>query len=149
MGDLLKQGVVVEGQISSFLEFYKPAIKLAAEVDDRDQLIKLMDDLVHDITDIDRVRERLVQQGLQTHKPELVQRVQFLLAALERLLTQLRKIHDALLSEQWTFFHTQRNLATMASKRPPGVGGKPQSEDGKRPEEVVPDTQKADPTKKK
>ena len=146
---LLKQGAVVEGQIGSFLDYYKPAVKLASEVDDRDQLSRLMADLVHDIQDVDRGRERLIQNGLQAQAPEVVQRMQFLLAALERLLLQLKKIHGALLTEQWTFFITQRNLATLASKPVPGSSGKPKSDDEKRPEEVVPDNQKSDATKKK
>jgi hypothetical protein len=146
---LLKQGAVAEGQIGTFLEFYKPAVKLAADVDDRDQLSRLMNDLVHDIKDVDRVREKLIQSGFQAQVPEVVHRIQFLLAALERLLTQLRKIHADLLTEQWTFFNTQRNLAMLATKQAPGSRGKPQSDDEKRPEEVVPDNKKSDPTKKK
>jgi hypothetical protein len=145
----LNHGAIIEGQIASFLEYYQPAVKLASEVDDRDQLNKFMSDLVRDIDEIDRVRERMIQKGFQAQSPQVVQRIQFLLAALERLMTQLRRIHADLLSEQWTFFNTQRNLATLASKKAPGSRGKPKSEDEKRPEEVVPDTKKGGTSKKK
>jgi hypothetical protein len=114
--DLMALQALAEGQAHAMLDYYGPAARRAAELDDRDQLEKVLRSLGRDMEAVERLRGHLLMTERGVRNPAELARVQHLKAELERLARKLRKMLQEVKSQKHTFFMLMRTVTPTSSK---------------------------------
>ena len=140
VASIMSTKTVLPPHSAAILEYYEPLASVAAKIDDRGQLDRLLRTLRSDIEHIDGVRQGLLLNSVGRGESEHLVRSRQLQASLEQILRTLSRILSQLTSAHWNFFLTQRNLATLNSKKQPETDGLDVEE--ALPTSIVPDAQK-------
>jgi len=140
VASIMDSKTILPPHSAAILEYYEPLASIAAKIEDRSQLDRLVGSLKSDIEHIDGVRQRLVLNSVGRGEDEHVARSRQLQASLEQVLRTLSRILSQLTSAHLHFFLTQRNLATLNSKKLPETDGLDVEEE--LPTSIVPDVQK-------
>lgn len=148
--DLGMLQMLAEGQVRDLLDYYGTAARRAVEVDDRDQVERVLRSMGRDMEAVERLREHLLMTERGVRDTAELVRVQHLKAELERLKRKLRKVSGQLRSDRRTFFLTMKNMrGSKAKPRPASEKDKPGAKNDEGPVVPAPKQAPVEESKKK
>jgi hypothetical protein len=113
------QNAMVPGVVEYCIVYHREIARRMEHVDDREILSKYLAALGKDMAQLNRLREAMMQRAAQERDPVSIEKLQMLLAALERLMTNLHRILEEHRAQQWTYLDRRRNPAMPSTTKAP------------------------------